>query len=72
MTAPTLGTLKVALLAKIANGEAHEIGELSIPITASRSSFVPGEGIRVDDRQMMLSLADSLEEAAASIRRDRQ
>ncbi|UTT53796.1 hypothetical protein [Microbacterium maritypicum] len=71
MASPTLGTLKVALLAKIANGEAHEIGELSIPITATRSSFTVGEGIRVDERSMMLSLADSLEQAAHSIRRER-
>jgi len=70
MAAPTLGTLKVALLAKIANGEAHEIGELSIPITASDSSFIPGEGIRVDQASMMLSLGEALANAARQIRND--
>lgn len=70
MAAPTLGTFKVALLAKIAGGEAHEIGELSIPITASSSTFVPGEGIRIDQHAMMLHLADALEQAAKSMRRE--
>lgn len=70
MAAPMIGTLKVALLAKVASGEAHEIGELTIPITAASSMFVPGEGIRVDQHAMMLHLADSLEQAAASIRRE--
>lgn len=70
MAAPTLGTFKVSLLAKIAGGEAHEIGELSIPITASRTTFTPGEGIRVDQHAMMQHLADALEQAAASIRRE--
>lgn len=70
MASPTLGTLKVALLAKIANGGAHEIGELSIPITASDSSFIPGEGIRVDQASMMLSLGEALANAARQIRND--
>lgn len=67
----TIGTFNVDLLAQVAGGEPHNIGTLHIPIATSTASFRPGEGIRVDDRQMMLGFADALEQAARTIRAER-